>query len=219
MANKKDVAGSGITGTLQVVQASLHDPQAQLVAASIGAVLGFSAAVWSYFGDKRNKELFDQAELVAQVTTKVQQSDDFASFVFDVWQKHNLESSEERRKMLKKFLEEEAYKDKNDFENFSKVALIVQNINLRALKLLSIIHSDEVRKRKRDPNNAADAHLTIEELVPFVQKVENMHEQDIEYFMNELTSYGLLSPLYGRFGGTFYIETKLGFILMDYIKS
>lgn len=217
MGNKVDIANSGIGGGAQVL-ASL-DPHSQLVATSLGVALGLGFSVWSYFSDKRNKELFGDQELVNKLITKTKKSDDFASFVFDVWQKHNLESSEARRKLLKKFLEGEVDKTKNKFENFSKIEHIMQNINLRALKLLDIIYSDRVQKRKVDPNDKSDWMLNLGKLTPLVQEVEDMHEQDIEYFMSELTIYGLMGPMYGRYGGTYYIETKLGHDFIEYIQK
>jgi hypothetical protein len=217
MANKIDVAGTGVTGGAQVLL--VLDPHSQMVATSLGAVLGLGFSVWSYFSDKRNKELFDKDTLVEQVLIKVKQSDDFASFVFDLWQKHNLESSEDRRKMLKKFLEQEANRDNNQFENFSKIGYIMQNANLKALKVLSIIHSEIVQKRKIDHEASDGRLLNLQRLTPLVQSVETMHEQDVEYFMNELGSYGLISFLHGRYNGPFYLETKLGFIFMEYIRQ
>jgi hypothetical protein len=217
MSNKIDIAGSGVAGGTQVLV--VLDPHSQMVATSLGAALGLGLSVWSYFSDKRNKELFGKDALVEQVLIKIKQSDDFASFVFDLWQRHNLESSEDRRKMLKKFLEQEASKDDNEFENFSKIEYIMQNANLRALKLLNIIHSDIVQKRKIDHEASDGRLLNLHRLIPLVQGAEMMHEQDIEYFMNELGNYGLISFLHGRYNGPFYLETKLGFVLMEYISQ
>src|SRR3982750_4524141 len=128
-SSKKDIAGSGLVGNEQDVQ-TVVDPHVQTIAAVITGVLGLTISVWSYFSDRRNKELFDDEAITNQIVEKCKQSEDFASFVFDVWQKHNLESSEERRLMLKKFLQGEACKNSNDFENFSKIEFIIQNANL-----------------------------------------------------------------------------------------
>ncbi len=190
-----------------------------LIAASLAIALGVAVEALGLLGEKRTKELFDSEQLAGKVISKVKQSDDFASFVFSVWQKHNFESSQERRRMLKKFLEKEANTNDNHFENFSKLENIMQNANLRAIRLLSIIHSDTVQKRRIDPDDDSDRMLSLQKLVPLVQSVINMHEQDIEYFMNELGSYGLVSTLYGRYGGTFYNHAKLGYVLLEYIQD
>lgn len=195
------------------------DPHSQLVATTVGGVLGLGFSVWSYFSDRRNKELFYSDDIVQKILVKVEQSPDYASFVFDLWSKHNLESSEERRLMLKEFLEKETNNTDNQFENFSRIAYIIQNANLTALRILSIIHSDVVQKREINPNNAADCMLSLKKLIPLIQSVSNIHEQDIEYYMNELSNFGLVSILHERLGGPFYIEAKLGYILIDYIRD
>jgi hypothetical protein len=217
MSNKVDVTGSAVTGSTQVLTAL--DSHSQIIGIALIAALGLSFTVLSYFSDKRSKELFDTQKLVNRVKLKIEKSDDFASFVFDVWQKHNLESSEKRRKMLKALLEKESLKDINEYENFSRVLFIMQNANLRALKLLTIIYSDRVRSRPRDSNDGSDFFLNIQKLVPLVQEEENMHEQDIEHFVNELGNFGLLSLLHARLGGLYFNETKLAFDFLEYLNK
>jgi hypothetical protein len=189
------------------------------VAATLSIVLGVAVEALGLLGEKRTNELFDTKALEEKVIAKIKLSDDFGSFVLDIWQKHNLESSEERRRMLKKFLEEEVSKE-DQFENFSKIEFIMQNANLRAIRLLDIVYSNVVRKRKRDPNDTTDWFLNLKKLTPLVQDVEgNMHEQDIEHYMNELGGYGLISIMHGRYNGPLYNETKLGFIFIEYVRS
>lgn len=217
MGNKVDITSAGVTGGAQVLAAL--DPCSQIVAVSLIATLGFSFSVLSYFSDKRNKELFSRKKLVDQVAKKVKASDDFASFVFDIWQKHNLESCEKRRKLLKELLEQESFNQKNDYDNFSRILFIMQNANLDALRLLSIIHSDVVQKRKTNLNDASDRHLNLTKLIPLVQSVESIHEQDIEYYLNELGNFGLVSLLHGRMAGPYFLETKLGYSFIKYLKT
>lgn len=66
-------------------------------AASLSIALGVAVEALSLLGDKRTAELFNSELLVDEVSAKIKQSDDFAGFVFSVWQKHNLESSAVRR--------------------------------------------------------------------------------------------------------------------------
>jgi hypothetical protein len=189
------------------------------VAMGLSIALGVAVEALGQLGEKRTRELFDTNEFAERVASKIQQSTDFAGFVYSVWQKYNLESNENRRRMLKRFLEKEAGKDVNQFENFSRLESIIQNINLKALHLLEIIHSDVVQKRQIDPNDAASRLLNLSKLVSLVQSVENLHKQDIEYYVNELGSHGLISISYGGLGGPFYTQTKFGYILLDYIRS
>jgi hypothetical protein len=185
----------------------------------LAAILGVSVEALGLLGEKRTKELFDSDELIMKVSEKIQTSDDFAGFIFSIWQKHNLESSKERRKLLKRFLEQEVQKKTNDFVNFSKIEHIIQNISFGALRILNIIHSDIVQKRTIDPNNGADKLLNDTRLVPLVQSVERIHEDDILFRLNELGNYELLWILHDRMDGPFYRETKLGYILLEYISS
>ena len=83
------------------------------VAATIAASLGVAIEVFSSLSQKRSTELFNSEEYTAEVISKIKQSDNFASFVYDVWLKHNFESSEQRRKYLRNMLKKETYNSTN----------------------------------------------------------------------------------------------------------
>src|SRR5689334_18172533 len=123
-----------VKGAAQVigVVAAVSNPPAALVASAAAAALGVAMEALDYLGSKRTAELFDE-ELANQVVKKIHASDDFAGFLYSVWQNHNLESSKERRKYLKNFLSREANKAKNSFENFSRIEYIIQNVSLKGL--------------------------------------------------------------------------------------
>lgn len=190
------------------------------IAGILAVVLGVSVEALGLLGEKRTKELFDTEDLIAKVSKKIKSSDDFAGFVFSIWQKHNLESSAERRKMLKKFLEKEASKDNNNFTNFSKIEYIIQNISLSGLRLLQLFHSKNIYGRPVDLANEDNMSTNLEGICKVAEEVDfHMHSQDIEYHMNELCNLDLVAALHGRMDGTFYNHTKMGFILLDYIKE
>jgi hypothetical protein len=204
-----------VKGVGTVLAASAGGP----VAATLAVTLGVAVEALSIFSTKRTNELFNNEQVVAVITDKIKKSDDFAGFVLSVWQKHNLESDNQRRKLLKQLLEVESFKKTNEFENFSKLENIIQNINVKAVWLLGVIHSDVVQKRTIDSSDAASKLLTLSTLIELTQTVEAIHEQDIEYFVNELGSYGLLNISHGRWNGPILNETSLGYLFVSYIDE
>lgn len=189
------------------------------MANATAAVLGVGIEALGYLSSKRSAELFD-ADLAAQVVKKMHHLD-FAGFVYDIWHKYTFESSEERRRYLKKFLASEASKKDNHFENFSKIEYILQNASLRALALLKAFHTKEVCDRRETYEGKPMGFFSGSTLL--VQALHDvglqMHEQDIEYSLNELAHYNLIAAMHGRTNGTLYNYAKLGFILLEYIED
>jgi hypothetical protein len=190
-----------------------------LVATSLVGALGIAVEALGLLGEKRTKELFDD-DLVKSVVAKIQSSDDFASFVFSVWQKYNLESSEDRRAYLKQFLQVESAKNENDFVNFSKVEYIIQNASLKSLKLLIHFHSKSIYGRPVDPKDGRSYLLNAGDIAKELDKTDfKVPAQDLEYLLNELCNYNLIAVSHGRFDGPFYNHTKLAFVLLEYINT
>ncbi|MDB5185494.1 MAG: hypothetical protein JWL85_17 [Candidatus Saccharibacteria bacterium] len=191
-----------------------------LVATSLVGALGIALEALGLLGEKRTKELFDNDDLVKSVVAKIQASDDFASFVFSVWQKYNLESSKDRRAYLKKFLQVESSKSENDFVNFSKVEYIIQNASLKSLELLIQFHSKPIYGRPVDPKDGRSYLLNADDIARELDKTEfKVPAQDLEYLLNELCNYNLIAVSHGRFDGPFYNHTKLAFVLLEYINT
>jgi hypothetical protein len=191
-----------------------------LIAAGLVGALGIALEALGMLGEKRTKELFDGDDLVQSVLAKVQKSDDFASFVFSVWQKYNLESSADRRVYLKKFLEVEATKNESDFINFSKIEYIIQNASLKSLKLLIYFHSKPIYGHPVDPKDGRSYLLNANDIAKKLHETEfKVPAQDLEYLLNELCNYNLIAVSHGRVDGPFYNHTKLAFVLLEYINT
>lgn len=190
------------------------------VAVAAVAILGVAVEALGLLGDRRTKELFNTEGFLKKASEKMRESDDFAGFVFSVWQKHNLESSKERRKLLKKFLEVETGRKSNDFENFSKIEYIIQNISFRALFLLKLFHSKKIYGRPKGPKDASSKLITLQVILEALKETEvNIHAQDVEYRVNELCNNDLIAVTHDTLGGPAYNQTKLGFILLEYIED
>lgn len=189
------------------------------VAAGLAITLGVAVEALGMLGEKRTAQLFDSEDLTSRVVAKINESDDFASFVFSVWQKHNLESSDKRRVMLKNFLEKALDAPDEKFENFSHIEYIIQNISLRSLRLLDIFYSDTVLGSKIDPSDYTTRMFNLERLIPLIKDKVDMTAEEVEYFLGELAGYNLVFPRYGRMNGTFYEHTALGRTFLSYVQS
>jgi len=85
-----------------------------MLAPVLSSILNIAVESFGSFSTKRTSQLFYTKELAQQVVKKIRNDDDFASFTYDVWLRHNLESSERRRIILKNFLKSVACKTGND---------------------------------------------------------------------------------------------------------
>ncbi|PLS80767.1 hypothetical protein CYG49_04035 [Candidatus Saccharibacteria bacterium] len=196
---------------LQIAATATGSP----IAAAVALALNVGIEAFGHLSAKRTAELFDETS-IPKIINKVQQSDDFASVVYSVWQKYNLESSRVRRSYLKKFLMAEVEKTENTYDNFSHIEYIIQNISLRALELLKVFHSGQVIRASR----ASRPYISRAELSSVLNDIGfKMHEQDVEYNMNILVHYNLVAISHGRTAGPFYNHSKLAFVVLEYINS
>jgi hypothetical protein len=191
-------------------------------AAIVQAIVSVLGIATEYFGElstKRSAELFDSKQLVSATLQKIEKSDDFASFVFSIWQKYNLESSQQRRRMLKAILENEVYKSNNKFENFSRIEFLVQNMSIESLKLLKFFNTTAYKETfKTDEGQLT--HPNLENIAKLAERSGyNIPYQDLEYRMNDLANNGLAAVTHGIWNGPKYNQSTLGFLLLEYISD
>lgn len=204
------------------------DPLAAVLATS----LALPVETLGYLGQKRTKELFVTQEFVDKVIAEVRASDDFASFVYDVWMKHNFESSEIRRKRLQSILTHATLSQSRDFENFTRVIMAAQQIDELQLKVLDSFYKTVMSADQSSPiqlrgtqgldgrtfsgfkiNAIQFAEIVERECIDF--KLEG--SEDFTSELNQICYLGLLSS-YVAMDGEYYLPTRLGIIFLEYIK-
>lgn len=190
------------------------------VAATIAASLGVAVEMFGTLSQKRGGELFDSDEYVRRVVSKIKQSDNFASFVYDIWLKHNFEASEQRRKYLRNMLKKETHSSNNHFVNFSKIENILQNASIESLRLAVYIYSKDFFEHERDLQALGKGLVNYKELFSLLKdtKYDDLRV-NIELYMNELSALGMIEVLHGRFGGPFIYRTSFGNIVIEYINE
>jgi len=167
------------------------------VAATIAASLGVAVEMFGTLSHKRSGELFDSDEYVRRVVNKIKQSDNFASFVYDIWLKHNFEASEQRRKYLRNMLKKETHSSNNLFVNFSKIEHILQNASIESLRLAMYIYSKDFSERECDPQDAGTKLVNYQ----------------------KLSALGIIDVRHNRYGGPFMYRTSFGNIVIEYINE
>lgn len=205
------------------------DPLAAVLAVS----LGVAVESLGYLGQKRTRELFVTQKFLDQVIDEVRVSDDFASFVFDIWMKHNFESSEQRRKRLREILVHATNEEHKDFENFTRIITAAQQIDELQLKVL-----DSFYKMPKSTDQSAIIRLSGSQGLDgrplsgfkvnasqFAKVVEEAgigfeleEDEDFTAELNQLCYLGLLSS-YVAMDGEYYMPTRLGSIFLEYIKN
>ena len=194
------------------------------VAAAIGESLSIGLdRTFADMSQERAVKLFGNAELVARVVDEVKKSDDFASFVLDLWREYNLESSEYRRQLLKSILEKSAYEEERKYENFSKMLLITQQITSTELIILKVFYSSDT------PNySAASSGSSIEDFQINNQELQKLlsekhmrddSPQEISESLTQLGNYGLISERQSTWGGPYYAPLQFGRIFLGYLES
>ena len=190
------------------------------VAATIAASLGVAIEMFGALSQKRSSELFNSDEYVHKVVSKIEESDDFASFVYDIWLKHNFESSEQRRKYLRNMLKKETYDSTNHFVNFSKIEHILQNASIESLRLATYIYSKDFSEREYNSQDAGTKLVNYQKLASLLEgtKYDDLRI-DIELYVNELSALGIINLRHNRYGGPFIDPTSFGSIVVEYIKE
>ena len=190
------------------------------VAATIAASLGVAVEMFSTLSQKRSSELFNSDEYVHKVVSKIEESDDFASFVYDIWIRHNFESSEQRRKYLRNMLKKETYDSTNHFVNFSKIENILQNASIESLRLATYIYSKDFSERECDPQDTGTRLVNYQKLSSLLEgtKYDDL-KISIELYANELSALGIIDVRHNRYGGPFICTTSFGSIVVEYINE
>jgi hypothetical protein len=200
------------------------------VAAVLAITLGVAVEALGYLGEKRTKELFDTPELLNKTVSEIKKSDDFAGFVYDIWMKHNFESSETRRRRLKAILTHAVDSKDKDFENFTRLITAAQQIDDAQLKVLDVYYNkalegDVVKdggSAKLDGQRVNDYKISPIELAKILQKENLIYNHSdgggLTPILNQLCYLGLIST-YTAMNGEYYMPTALGKIFLEYIKG
>lgn len=187
------------------------------VATTIAASLGVAVEMFGTLSQKRSSELFNSDEYVHRVVSKIEESDNFASFVYDIWLKHNFEASEQRRKYLRNMLKKETYNSSNRFVNFSKIENILQNASIESLRLATYIYSEDFFNQRHAEKMVLVSYEKLFSMLKDTKYDDLM--VNMELCMNELSALGMVEILHGRIGGPFMCGTLFGNIVIEYINE
>jgi hypothetical protein len=200
------------------------------VAAILAASLGVAVEALGYLGEKRTKELFDTTVFLDKVIKEIEKSDDFASFVYDIWMKHNFESSKARRARLKAILLHAVESKDKDFENFTRIITAAQQINDFQIRVLGAFYEDVADKGTMDDGGSVrlDGQWVNGYKASSQSLGEVLREKRIAYAsdggdgltptLNQLCYLGLVGT-YAAMDGEYYMPTALGKIFLEYIQT
>ncbi len=227
---KNSVHREVIKATATSVAGLVSASKAAAIATTLAAALGIAVETLGNLGEKRTKELFDSQHFVDQTVAQIKESDDFAGFVYDTWLKHNLESSEIRRKRLKKVLHHAVLIKSRDFENFTRINVVAQQISEKQIVILDIFYK-EVAKQERidrpriqslsgyvDSSFNLSATVFSELLEKQGVKVNREGGDGITSMLNQLSYFGLIGT-HIAMDGEYYMDTNFGRIFLDYIND
>jgi len=200
------------------------------IAVVLAASLGVAVEALGYLGEKRTKELFNTPELLNSTIAEIKKSDDFAGFVYDIWMKHNFESSETRRKRLKEILVRAVGSKSKDFENFTRLITAAQQINDLQVRILDIyykhITTEEAAKDARSAR--LEGRRGSGHKINALQLAKALHKEDVTFprdggdsltpILNQLCYLGLIST-FTAMDGEYYMPTTFGRIFLEYVKS
>ena len=195
------------------------DGLAGLVANGIAETLSVSIDAFVGLSQKRKNELFDDEHFVQKMVIEIRKSDDFAAFVLDLWRRYNYESSERRRQELKQFLLSATNNEQKDFENFSKIFLIQQQITTYEIFIVKAFYKPNASTYSDNPTSSQSYQLNVNQLQRLAVP-ENSREEIIATISETLTqlgNYGLLSEQSSTWGGPYYRPVRFGRIFIQYV--
>ncbi len=200
------------------------------VIAILAASLGVAIEALGYLGEKRSRELFGTKESLDRIIVEIKKSDDFASFVYDIWMKHNFESSEARRLRLKAILLHAVESKDKDFENFTRIIIAAQQINDLQISVLGVFYEDVADKGALEDGGSirldgqwVDGYKISSQLLEEVlQEKKVVYARDggdgLTPTLNQLCYLGLIGT-YAAMNGEYYMPTTLGKIFLEYVKA
>lgn len=209
-------AGSNIAAS------SVSGDSRQVVATAIAEAVGLAVEVFFTLSTKRSNELFDDQEVLAKTVEEIQKSSDFASAVFDIWSRYNLESHEQRRLMLKKFLEGSLEQQDRHYENFTKLLNVIQEIDFDELSVLSAFYSPQAYKFSKVGAPAPIEYLLntndVCELMKINPEKNQLKAELIAEDLNQLGHMGLVHVRYNSLNGPYYTPNTFGRLLISYLN-
>ena len=216
MVNKRAIAGEAAVASAAILGSV---PGGGLLVTALAGALGIATTYFAELGETRRQELFDNQKLVDHVLTRIQESTDFAALTYDIWRRYTLESSAERRKMLKTALENEAYSGECKFDNTSRFEYVIQYGSLKMIKLVKLVYSNTVQRDDRPlyDGESKPSLLGYSKLngVLIDMGYEYSHDE-IELYSNEAAAMGLIVVVHGTMGGPFIKTCDFG---REFIKE
>lgn len=194
------------------------------VAAALGESL--SIGIDKAFADmskKRARQLFDNAEFVGRIIEEIKSSDDYASLVLDIWKRYNFESSENRRKFLKSILQKATYEKDRNYENFSKILLVAQQITGIELVVLQAFYMQGAYTYSDNPHGSSNDsfQLNVHEMDRLFKdrRLNNDALPELAQALTQLGNYGLIAERPATLGGPFYTPLRFGKMFLGYIEN
>lgn len=215
-----------LKGTSAILASNAGTP----LAAALAVGLGIAVEALGYLGEKRTRELFDTQDFVSSVIAEVQKSDDFAGFVYDIWLRHNVESSEVRRKRLKAVLSHAVSTKSTDYENFTRIITVAQQISDKQILILKVFYdvattnADNLEPGSQSLSGRPNPEFTIS-----VHKLSELLEEkgfevirngsdSIIAILNQLSYFGLIG-MYIAMDGEYYMPSIFGQVFLQYIMD
>lgn len=194
------------------------------VATALGETL--SIGIDKAFADmsqKRAAQLFDSEDFVNRVIDEIKGSDDYASLVLDIWKRYNFESSEDRRKFLKAILERATYEEQRNYENFSKILLVAQQITGIELIVLQAFYMEGAYSYSDSPHGSNDDsfQLNVHEMDRLFKDIRLSEEAlpELAQALTQLGNYGLIAERPTTVGGPYYAPLRFGKVFLGYIDE
>jgi hypothetical protein len=221
--NEKNKIGvAGIKAGIATAASAASGDWKITVATAISEILSVGVDAFSGMSQKRTQALFDSPELATKVVEEIKKSDDFASLIFDLWRRYNYESSEERRLMLKSILQHATYDEERNYENFSKLFLVVQQVTGTELIVVKAFYLPDAHTYSDNRNNSTeDFQLNVHEIQRLLTEKQIGEGVVVELAqdLTQLGNYGLIAERPATLGGPYYTPLRFGRVFLDYVKS
>lgn len=216
---KKELNTSAAKAVVAVTAAGVVGGHAGAIVTAISESLQIAIDQFSNYSTIKTNQLFNSPELINAITEQAGESADFASLIIDIWSRHNLESSEERRKYLKSIVDKVAYEEIIDYTNFTKILLICQQITAVELEALVLIYSPDAYKYSENQSNATVYSLGPQAVMRMYSDrgISRDNGHDLDYILHMLANYGLVSESQATIGGPLYGPTLFGKVFISYV--
>jgi hypothetical protein len=177
-----------------------------------GVLMGFGKAIWTTWGDFGQERVNELVVYISdhkeEFVREVIEGDDFKTLFLNVLERHMKEASEEKRKLLRNYLLNVGMGINPDFNEYTRMNNVIDNITLYEIDMLRLWDEDgviETRYRNQRPQSQYREVIVISTLQAYIRDMRPRDERLLRMIDDENKSKNNQTLLLLGYKGLLYV--------------